>query len=68
MLLSLGLASNIEEVKEMMATVDEDHSGKIEFEEFLQMIQDDNTKYNGLVHFFKELIIGRRQNQISNSK
>lgn len=29
MLLSLGLAQNIEEVKNLMGTVDEDHSGKI---------------------------------------
>ena len=31
MLLSLGLAHTIEEVKDLMGTVDEDHSGKIEF-------------------------------------
>ena len=41
MLLSVGLAENREEVKDLMGSVDEDHSGKIEFEEFLQMIKDD---------------------------
>ena len=57
MLLSLGLAHTLEEVKDLMGTVDEDHSGKIEFEEFLRMIQDDNKENANIVNFFKELVI-----------
>ena len=63
MLLSLGLAQNIEEVKNLMGTVDEDHSGKIQFEEFLQMIQDDNKENADIVSFFKELAIEKIESQ-----
>jgi|JI10StandDraft_1071094.scaffolds.fasta_scaffold912727_1 Ca2+-binding EF-hand superfamily protein len=40
MLLGLGLADGLEEVQKLIGNVDGDHSGKIEFEEFIEMIQD----------------------------
>lgn len=42
MLMGLGLAETNEEVKRLVGTIDEDQSGKIEFEEFIHMIQDDS--------------------------
>jgi centrin-1 len=37
--ISVGLAQTRDEVKRLIDMVDEDHSGKIEFDEFLEMIQ-----------------------------
>ena len=41
LLISVGLATSREEVKRLIDSVDEDHSGKIEFDEFLDLIQSE---------------------------
>ncbi len=41
LLISVGLMESREEVKQLIDSVDEDKSGKIEFAEFLKMILND---------------------------
>jgi Ca2+-binding EF-hand superfamily protein len=63
-LLSVGLFETREEIKALIDSVDEDKSGKIEFDEFLSMIQNDEGQNEEIVTFFKTVIGGnatRRQ-------
>ena len=45
-LLSLGIAKDLEEIKLIMNEIDEDQSGKIEFNEFLLIIKGKSYFYN----------------------
>ena len=54
--MSLGIAESTEDVKKIIATVDKDGSGQIEFGEFLGIIKakTDNSGNNSvLINFFK---------------
>jgi Ca2+-binding EF-hand superfamily protein len=54
-LIGLGIADTREEIEQMIVEVDEDGSGKIEFDEFLQIIKnsDANEKTAKINKFFK---------------
>ena len=56
-LIGLGIADTREEIEQMIVEVDEDGSGKIEFDEFLQIIKnsDANEKTAKINKFFKDL-------------
>ncbi|OMJ68709.1 hypothetical protein SteCoe_33762 [Stentor coeruleus] len=54
-LLALGLVENKNQVKEMMAKVDTNGSGVIEFDEFISIIKNNSTEKNPLISFFKSL-------------
>jgi hypothetical protein len=54
-LLALGLVENKDQVKEMMAKVDTNGSGLIEFDEFISIIKHNSTEKNALISFFKSL-------------
>lgn len=57
LLISVGLAETREEVKRLIDSVDEDHSGKIEFDEFLDLIQSEGEgEGQYLIEFFKKII------------
>lgn len=56
LLLSVGLLETREEIKALIDSVDEDKSGKIEFGEFLSMIQNDEGPNEEIVSFFKTVI------------
>jgi len=63
-LIGLGFADKVEEVEEMVALVDEDGSGMIEFNEFLDIINSDsNEKTQAITKFFKDLTSGKYGNQ-----
>jgi centrin-1 len=57
--ISLGLAYTKEEVENLISSVDDDDSGKIEFEEFLRIIHNKSKKKakgnEKITNFFKEL-------------
>jgi len=62
-LIGLGFADKVEEVEEMVALVDEDGSGMIEFNEFLDIINSDNNeKTQAITKFFKDLTSGKYGN------
>lgn len=71
-LLSLGIAENTEDVKKIIASVDKDGSGQIEFGEFLGIIKakTENSGNNSvLINFFKGSYISNRKivfNQLIN--
>ena len=58
-LIGLGFADTREEIQEMIDEVDEDGSGMIEFDEFLLIIKNSNTKGNSktakINKFFKDV-------------
>jgi hypothetical protein len=56
LLFSVGLFETREEIKALIDSVDEDRSGKIEFSEFLSMIQNDEGQNEEIVAFFKTVI------------
>ena len=58
-MLSVGLFETREEIKALIDSVDEDRSGKIEFGEFLSMIQNDEGQNEEIVAFFKTVIGGK---------
>jgi hypothetical protein len=64
--ISLGLAYSKEEVADLIKSVDDDGSGKIEFDEFLRIIHNKSKKKSKgnekITNFFKKLA----NNQISN--
>ena len=64
--ISLGLAYTKEEVENLISSVDDDDSGKIEFEEFLRIIHNKSKKKakgnEKITNFFKDLA----NNNISN--
>jgi hypothetical protein len=57
--ISLGLAYTREEVENLISSVDDDDSGKIEFEEFLRIIHNKSKKKakgnEKITNFFKDL-------------
>ena len=62
--MSLGIAENTEDVKKIIATVDKDGSGQIEFGEFLGIIKAKNdTSGNNsvLINFFKGLFLKEKK-------
>mmetsp|Transcript_43321 Transcript_43321/g.50147 ORF Transcript_43321/g.50147 Transcript_43321/m.50147 type:complete len:276 (-) Transcript_43321:73-900(-) len=70
-LISLGIASTRDEVQKIIDSVDEDGSGQIEFNEFLHIISSKNNDSSdgdqGIVDFFKDMIVGKLAGgQISN--
>ena len=55
-LIGLGLVESIEEVEEMVAKVDSDNSGEIEFNEFLKIIKGfGGEKAGNLTEFLQKL-------------
>ena len=65
-LIALGLVDNREEVESIVKEVDEDGTGKIEFEEFLEIIKNGNSNAKGasektvkIYNFFKQLTTGK---------
>lgn len=54
-LLALGLVENKEQVRDMIAKVDSNGSGLIEFDEFIRIIKQNGTENNALISFFKDL-------------
>ena len=67
-LIGLGLVDTVEEVEELINRVDEDKSGEIEFNEFLQIIlnvqgnnlnSETGLKNNTITNFFKDLTSGK---------
>lgn len=67
-LISLGIAESREDVKKIIDTVDDDHSGQIEFKEFLDIIKNKNSegssgseKDNLIIDFFKSKRDNRKQ-------
>ena len=54
-LLALGLVENKEQVRDMMAKVDSNNSGLIEFNEFIKIIKQSGGENNALVKFIKDL-------------
>jgi len=62
-LIGLGFADKVQEVEEMVKLVDEDGSGMIEFNEFLDIINSDNNeKTQAITKFFKDLTSGKYGN------
>ena len=59
-LIGLGFATSRDEVKQMIASVDEDGSGQIEFDEFLMIIKnsDGDEKTIKINKFFKDMSNG----------
>jgi len=59
-LVGLGFANSRQDIEDMMALVDEDGSGQIEFDEFLQIIKNCHTdKRTAQIHrFFKDMSNG----------
>jgi len=59
-LTGLGLVFSLEEVKDIVSSVDDDKSGEIEFTEFLKIIENkNNDDKNVIIHnFFKNLVNG----------
>lgn len=65
-LIALGLVENREEVEQIVLEVDDDGTGKIEFEEFLDIIRNGNSTAKGasektikIYQFFKSLTTGK---------
>ena len=65
-LIALGLVDNRDEVQEIVNDVDEDGTGKIEFDEFLEIIKNGNSTAKGasdkkvkIYQFFKNLTSGK---------
>ena len=60
-LIGLGLCNSIEEVQGLIDIVDEDGSGMIEFNEFLDIIQNKTNDRNAMIitSFFKNLTNGK---------
>lgn len=56
LMLSVGLLETREEIKALIDSVDEDKSGKIQFGQFLAMIQNDEGPNEEIVSFFKTVI------------
>jgi Ca2+-binding EF-hand superfamily protein len=64
LMLSIGLFETREEVKALVELVDEDKTGKIEFDEFLSMIQNDEGRNDEIVSFFKSVIGGKLKGRL----
>ena len=62
-LIGLGLVNSTAEVENLVQLVDEDGSGMIEFQEFLDIIlnKSGDTKARVITDFFKDLTNGRFQ-------
>ena len=60
-LIGLGLVDTVEEVDRMLSLVDEDGSGMIEFDEFLDIIKNKSgdVKTRAITEFFKNLTGGK---------
>lgn len=60
-LIGLGFAETRQDILDMISSVDEDGSGQIEFEEFLQIIKnsDANSKNAKINKFFKDMSSGK---------
>ena len=65
-LIALGLVDNRDEVQEIVDEVDDDTTGKIEFDEFLTIIKNGNSNTKGtsdkkikIYQFFKNLTSGK---------
>lgn len=60
-LIGLGLVSSMDEVEKLVALVDEDNSGLIEFNEFLDIIlnKSGDAKARVITDFFKNLTNGK---------
>ena len=60
-LIGLGLVDSVEEVDRMLSLVDEDGSGQIEFDEFLDIIlnKSGDAKTRVITEFFKNLTGGK---------
>jgi len=59
-LMSLGIAESTEDVKKIIATVDKDGSGQIEFGEFLGIIKaktENSGNTSVLINFFKGFLL-----------
>jgi len=58
--MSLGIAESTEDVKKIIATVDKDGSGQIEFGEFLGIIKaktENSGNTSVLINFFKGFLL-----------
>jgi hypothetical protein len=66
-LIGLGFADTIQDVKRMVAAVDEDNTGAIEFAEFLKIIKGTGGSNAGntrkMTEFFKRLTSGELGNK-----
>jgi len=61
-LIALGLVANREDVEKLIASVDEDQSGQIEFDEFLAIMKNLNSKdgkESVLFKFFQSMYTGK---------
>lgn len=65
-MIALGLVNNREEVENIVEEVDDDGTGKIEFDEFLAIIKNGNSSTKGgsermvkIYNFFKSLTTGK---------
>ena len=60
-MIGLGLVNSIEEVQNLVDLVDEDGSGMIEFNEFLDIIQNkgNDSKASIITNFFQDLTSGK---------
>ena len=69
-LIGLGFADTREDVLRMIEDVDEDGSGQIEFEEFLEIIKnsDTNEQTAKINKFFKDMSGGSKEYKSNNGK
>ena len=55
-MLTLGIAESKKEAREIFKEIDKDHSGHIEFDEFLQLLKNKNPKIQALIELFDNVI------------
>ena len=58
-MIGLGFADNIKQVEQMVADVDDDDSGQIEFPEFLKIISSTGGDASKMTVFFRDLCSGK---------
>jgi Ca2+-binding EF-hand superfamily protein len=60
--IALGLVNNRDEIKDLVAIVDQDGNGEIEFDEFLMVIRvikkNNLSNQSSIYEFFKDIISG----------
>ena len=57
-LIGLGLACNSGEVQQMIQDVDDDHSGEVEFDEFLSIVRNNKLSAHPIDKFFRNMADG----------
>ena len=59
LLLSVGLVTSRQEIRHLIDAIDEKKTVKVEFAQFLNIIQSDDAQNEEIVNFFKEVIATR---------